>query len=117
MLDLSHMTGQESETGYRPPILMASAINGDGSAEVWGAVEDHKQHLDDTGLRQARRTHRIRTEVRAHLEQAMLRAADAAMNSPTGMEWLAQAERAEIAPTQATQHLLDVLLTPTETRS
>ncbi len=117
MLDLSHMTGQESTTGYRPPILMASAIEGKGSVEVWSAVEDHRRHLDDTGLRLARRTHRIRTEVRAHLEQAMLRAADAAMNAPTGLAWLAQAENADIAPTHATEHLLDVLLKPTEERS
>ncbi len=114
MLDLSHMTGQESDTGYRPPIVMASALNGDGNDEVWAAVDAHLAHLDETGSRQARRQHRIRTEVRARLEQAMARAADDAMNAPDGATWLGQAERAEIAPTQATQHLLHVLLQPTK---
>jgi len=110
MLDLSHVTGQESETGYRPPIVMAAAINGDGSADVWGAVTNHLGHLDETGLRSDRRAHRIRTEVRAHLEQALLRAADEAMDAEAGLRWLRQAERAEIAPTQATDRLLQAVL-------
>ena len=110
MLDLSHMTGQESETGYRPPIVMASALHGDGSADVWAAVEAHLAHLDDTGLRDGRRKHRMRTEVKARLEQAMSAAADQAMDSTVGAAWLDQAERAEIAPTRATNELLALLL-------
>jgi putative protein kinase ArgK-like GTPase of G3E family len=93
---------------------MASALHGDGSADVWGAVEAHLQHLNDQDLRTVRRRHRIRTEVRARLEQAMARAAEAAMNSPRGAEWLDQAERTEIAPTHATNQLLDVLLSKPE---
>jgi LAO/AO transport system kinase len=114
MLDLSHMTGQESETGYRPPIIMASALNGDGNADVWDAVEAHLTHLNESDLRASRRRHRIRTEIRARLEQAMARAAENAMNSPDGTEWLSQAERTEIAPTHATNRLLDVLLSDPE---
>lgn len=110
MLDLSHMTGQESATGYRPPILMASAITGEGSTEVWDAVDAHLVHLDDSGLRGERRRHRLRTEVTARLEQAMSVAADAAMDSGVGVNWLSQAERAEIAPTEAAKHLLEILL-------
>ncbi len=110
MLDLSRMTGQESETGYRPPIVMASALHGDGSADVWGAVEAHLAHLDDTGLRDGRRKHRMRTEVKARLEQAMSAAADQAMDSTVGAEWLDRAERADIAPTRATNELLALLL-------
>lgn len=110
MLDLSHMTGQESETGYRPPIVMASALNGEGNIDVWDAVIAHLGHLDTTGQRADRRRHRIRTEVRARIEQAMAVAAEAALDSPVGRNWLAQAERAEIAPTHATTHLLDILL-------
>ncbi len=110
MLDLSHMTGQESETGYRPPIVMASALHGDGSADVWDAVEAHLTHLDDTGLRDARRKHRMRTEVKARLEQAMSAAAEQALDSDTGAGWLSKAERAEVAPTRATNELLALLL-------
>lgn len=112
MLDLSHMTGQESVTGYRPPIVMASALHGDGKADVWDAVDAHLDHLDATGLRDARRKHRMRTEVKARLEQAMSAAAEQALDSETGTDWLGKAERAEIAPTRATNELLALLLKP-----
>lgn len=109
MLDLSHMTGQEAEDGYRPPIVMASALNGDGNAEVWDTVEMHRSHLIASGLQAARRQHRIRTEVRARLAQAMSAAAEAAMDN-AGAEQLRRAETAEISPNQATNELLTQLL-------
>lgn len=109
MLDLSHMTGQESDDGYRPPIVMASALNGDGNAEVWDTVEKHRTHLAASGLQAARRQHRIRTEVRARLAQAMSAAAEAAMDN-AGAEQLRRAEAAEISPNQATNELLTQLL-------
>ncbi len=112
MLDLSHVTGQESPTGYRPPIVMASALSGAGNAEVWGAVEKHLAHLDETGQRAARRRHRIRTEVRARLLQTLELAADAAMDTAAGADWLNRAEAAEISPNQAARELTDLLLDP-----
>ncbi|MGI9605791.1 MAG: methylmalonyl Co-A mutase-associated GTPase MeaB [Acidimicrobiales bacterium] len=111
MLDLSHMTGQESDTGYRPPIVMASALNGEGNAEVWAAVEKHLAHLDETGQRQSRRRHRVRTEVRARLTQTLIGAADAAIDTPVGAELVAKAEAAQISPTAAATELIDQLLT------
>lgn len=113
MLDLSHMTGQESATGYRPPIVMASAINGEGNDEVWGRIEKHLAHLDETGARNTRRRHRIRTEVRARLTQALGVAADATIDSPDGQEWLRQAQAAEISPNQAARELAHRLLDTT----
>ena len=110
MLDLSHMTGQESDTGYRPPIIMASALNGDGTAEVWDATAEHLAHLEQTGLRASRRNHRLRTEVRARLEYELDRAADAALESAEGIELLTKTEGAELAPNEAGIQLADVLL-------
>ena len=113
MLDLSHMTGQE-EVGYRPPIVMASALNGDGNAEVWAAVEKHLAHLDEADQRNTRRRHRVQTEVRARLTQALGRAAEAAMAGPDGADWLDRAQSGVVSPTQAARHLLDQLLTDPE---
>ena len=109
MLDLSHMTGQESEFGYRPPIVMASAINGDGNEEVWGTVVDHRSHLVETGQDVRRRRHRIRTEVRARLTQALSDAAEELMDT-RGQDELSKAEAAEISPNIATNELLKQLL-------
>jgi LAO/AO transport system kinase len=109
MLDLSHMTGQEAASGYRPPILMASALNGDGSDEVWSAVEKHRAHLEETGERITRRRNRVRAEVAARLAQAMSNAADVLLDGE-GAEQLERAEAAQISPNQATNELLSHLL-------
>ena len=109
MLDLSHMTGQESESGYRPPIVMASAINGDGNDEVWGTVVAHREHLAVTGQQKSRRQHRIRTEVRARLTQSLAEVAEQLMNGE-GADQLDEAEAAKISPNHATNELLAMLL-------
>ncbi|MFT7475162.1 MAG: LAO/AO transport system kinase [Verrucomicrobiales bacterium] len=109
MLDLSHMTGQEAASGYRPPILMTSALNGDGSNEVWSAVEKHRAHLEETGERITRRRNRVRAEVAARLAQAMSSAANVLLDGE-GAEQLERAEAAEISPNQATNELLSHLL-------
>ena len=110
MLDLSHLTGQESDTGYRPPIIMASALHGDGTADIWAAAVDHLAHLDTSGLRQSRRSHRLRTEIRARVEHRLAMAANALIDSPAGLDILAQTERSDLAPNDASVNLLDLLL-------
>lgn len=112
MLDLSHMTGQEDEDGYRPPIVMCSAIDGTGAADVWSAVEDHLTLLNETGRRQLRRRHRVKTEIRARMEQTLASRIDDAMNSDMGSDLLAMAEQTTLSPTAASAKLLDHLLGP-----
>ena len=111
MLDLSYVTGQVDETGYRPPIVMASALNGDGTGEVWDTVVAHLDHLDEHDLRSKRRQHRIRTEVRARLGQAMGAAGEAAMNRAEGAALLADAEVGKVSPNAATNQLLKMIVT------
>ena len=67
MLDLSHVSGQEDESGYRPPIVMTTATDGDGITEVWAAVQAHREHLDATGKLAARRAARLRYEVQSRV--------------------------------------------------
>ncbi len=114
MLDLSHMTGQESDTGYRPPIIMASALHGDGTADVWTAATAHLEHLDDTGLRAHRRNYRLRTEIRARVEHGLAIAADALMDSDIGLDLVSQTERSDVAPNDASTQLLALLLNQPE---
>ncbi|MEM9464438.1 MAG: methylmalonyl Co-A mutase-associated GTPase MeaB [Actinomycetota bacterium] len=67
MLDLSHVSGHEDESGYRPPILMTTATDGAGVAAMWDAIAAHRDHLDATGGLSGRRTQRFRYEVRNRL--------------------------------------------------
>ena len=110
MLDLSHLTGQESVTGYRPPIIMASALEGKGTSEVWDGAVAHLEHLAASGLRSERRSRRLRAEVAARLEHAMAEAAAAAMDAPDGVDLLARAQAGEIAPIDVSNHLRERLL-------
>ncbi len=112
MLDLSHMTGQEDEDGYRPPIVMSSALDGEGADMVWVAVEDHLRLLDETGRRAVRRRHRIRTEIRARMEQTLASRIADAMNSDMGNDLVAMVEQASLSPSSASAKLLDRLLGP-----
>lgn len=67
MLDLSHVSGHEDDTGYRPPILMTTATDGEGVAAMWDAVAAHREHLENTGGLGRRRTVRFRYEVESRL--------------------------------------------------
>ena len=83
MLVLSHVSGQEDPTGYRPPIIMATATTGDGIAETWTAITLHLQHLKNTGQLEARRQARIRYEVLSRIEQKLQIAAKNALTAET----------------------------------
>ena len=53
----------EDEDAWTPPVVMASALEGGGIDAIVAAVEQHRQHLDDTGGLDARRRARARLEV------------------------------------------------------
>jgi len=67
MLDLSHVSGHEDESGYRPPIIMTTATDGAGIDAMWAAVTDHRTHLQASGRLEHRRAARFRYEVRSRL--------------------------------------------------
>jgi len=73
MLDLSHVSGHEDGTGYRPPILMTTATDGSGIEAMWGAVTAHRAHLEATGALERCRAARFRYEVASRLTTRMER--------------------------------------------
>ncbi len=110
MLDLSHMTGQEDESGYRPPIIMASAIDGTGAPEVWEAIRAHREHLEATGGLASRRDGRLRMEVANRVEQLLTAASDTALQDESGEKLLTQATERTISPAEAARRLASDLL-------
>jgi LAO/AO transport system kinase len=106
MLDLSHLTGQDGPSGYRPPIVMASALEGTGAAEVWAAAAAHLVHLDASGLRAVRRRDRVRAEIKARMEQRLAAMTESVLSSPLGIDVLAEAEAGVVPPTRASAVLL-----------
>lgn len=110
MLDLSHLTGQEAADGYRPPILMTSALTGVGAPEVLAAAAAHLDHLDASGQRTSRRRARIRSEIQARMEQKLAALTEEMLASTEGAELLSKAEAGAIPPTEASAALLQRLL-------
>ena len=67
MLDLSHVSGHEDTSGYRPPIILTTATDGHGVEAMWDAVIAHRAHLESTNSLERRRANRFRHEVRSRL--------------------------------------------------
>jgi LAO/AO transport system kinase len=109
MLDLSHLTGQEAADGYRPPIVMSSAIDGTGAPDVLQAAAEHLAHLDSSGERSLRRHNRVKTEIQARMEQRLAAMTEKVLASEAGAEILDEAERGQLPPTRASNRLLDQL--------
>lgn len=79
MLDLSHMTGRESQDHPRAPILMSNARSGEGVDELSRALEQHLVQLSESGRRELRREERAWAETRACLIDQLTDAADRAI--------------------------------------
>jgi LAO/AO transport system kinase len=57
--DLERMLEMGGDRPWRPPVLPVIATIGDGVAEVWDAVQRHRHHVTDAGLRRPRRSARL----------------------------------------------------------
>ena len=112
MLDLSKVTGQAAEVGYRPPIVMASALEGTGSDEILTAIADHLEFLESSGRRLVRRQHRVRTEIRARMEQALAADVEAILRSSEGIDLIDDVDAGVATPTSVTWQLLAKLRSP-----
>ena len=110
MLDLSHVTGQEDGTGYRPPIVMASAIDGTAAPEAWKAAEAHQAHLQATSGLAGRRAGRLEMEVANRVEQRLAAASRSAMADDAGQALLAQATDRSVSPAEAANRLAEQIL-------
>lgn len=107
MLDLSHVTGQE-DVHYRPPILMANSLAGEGIPEVAAAIEAHRQYLNSSGLDELRRAKRARFELTAHLQQGFESALEAKLDS--NAELINNIAAGKVSPTAAVDQIARELI-------
>jgi len=61
--DLHHMIRMGSEQAWTPPVVTTSAVEGEGIAELWEAVDEHGQYLEATGALERGRRARLLREV------------------------------------------------------
>jgi LAO/AO transport system kinase len=79
--DLEHMLDLAPASAWRPPVCCTVATQGDGVDELVRAVEAHRDHLEASDARRARRAARDRSEVRARVEHELMALADARLES------------------------------------
>ena len=61
--DLQQMIRMGSGRSWTPPVVTTSAVEGEGIAELWEAVDEHRQHLETTGALERGRRSRLLREV------------------------------------------------------
>ena len=61
--DLRNMVRMGPRGEWEPPILKVSAVEGEGIAELWGAVERHRRHQEEGGRLEGKRRRRVVDEV------------------------------------------------------
>jgi LAO/AO transport system kinase len=86
VLDLSGTggagAGARDGEGWRPPVVAAVATAGEGTGDVWDAVEAHRAHLDTGGELQERRRRRAAEEITRVVAARLLEDARALTASP-----------------------------------
>jgi LAO/AO transport system kinase len=83
MLELAGVRGRGD---WEPPVIDAVATRGEGSAELWAAIGDHRDHVTRSGRLEEQRRLRLTDELRHLLaarlmEQALARSGGAAFDA------------------------------------
>jgi LAO/AO transport system kinase len=99
------------QAGWEPRVLTASALEGTGVADVWGAIEEFRATLGASGDLERRRAEQARDWMWSEVSESLLDA----LRRDTGVAALAQeleegVRRGELAPAAAARRLLDAFL-------
>jgi LAO/AO transport system kinase len=104
--DLDRMLDLTSPEGWRPPVLATTAATGDGVAELWSAIADHREHLTTTGELERRRAARVQDEL-VRIVAALLRERAEATGGPAFDELAAEVAARRVDPWSAAAKVLD----------
>ena len=108
--DLEFMLDLSLESGWRPPIVKTVASRGEGFEELWEAIGAHRAFLEADGRLAARRTRRIRDELRAIVVERLYEKAGTVCAGERFDELAAAVEAREIDPYAAAESLLSETL-------
>ena len=98
----------DRERAWRPPIVLTEALRGEGVAELWGKLEQHREHLAGGGLLDERRRQNLAGEVfalatsraKAHLQETVA-------DEPELRRLLDEVQARELDPLSAVREILD----------
>ena len=103
MLDLGH------RGGWRAPIVLTTAIEGEGIDELWTEIERHTAHLHNSGELTHRRCRRRRDEVADRIELELRDRVHQVVQNESGEAALHRVDRNELSPAAAAELLLSKL--------
>ena len=82
MLDLTRGHGGPGPgAAWRPPVVLTVGTTGEGAAELWQAVADHRHHLEVSGELLTRREARLREELALVVGQRLRARADSLLDA------------------------------------
>jgi LAO/AO transport system kinase len=98
----------DTDEGWRPPIVLTEAVEGEGIDDLWAQIEEHRRYLEENDLLAERRAKNLAGEVfavasaraKSHLEQAV--ADDAELR-----RLLDEVQRRELDPLSAVREILE----------
>jgi LAO/AO transport system kinase len=98
----------DTDEGWRPPIVLTEALQGEGIEELWEEIEHHRRYLEENQLLAERRAQHLAGEVfavasaraKSHLEQAVT-------DNPELQRLLGEVQRRELDPLTAVREILE----------
>ena len=105
MLDIGEQ--RYAQAGWKPPLLRASAVTGEGIAEILAAIEAHGAYLIESGGRRQRDETRLTREFEGLLQEELLARWRAGTEPERVAAVLARLKVREISPGGAVRELLD----------
>jgi len=110
MLDLGHVSGLEEKTGYRPPIIMANSLEGEGAEEILMAIDDHREYLANSGSFQIRQEQRTLMEIQNRLELLIGSVSQDALQSESGKLILSEVLDRSTSPSEAAKAIASSII-------
>ena len=106
--DVRSILALDHEQAWKPPIVLTEALRGEGVAELWDRLGDHRTHLEQDGLLDERRREHLAAEVfavssaraKTHLEHAV-------RDDPELARVLEAVQRRELDPLSAVSEILE----------
>ena len=106
--EVRSILGLDHGRDWNPPIVLTEAVRGEGVAELWAKIAEHRTHLESSGQLEERRRSNLAREVfsvasgraKQHLEHAV--ADDAELR-----RLLDEVQRRELDPLSAVREILD----------
>jgi len=98
----------DTERDWRPPIVLTEAVRGEGVEELWGEVEAHRAHLEETGTLAERRARNLAGEVFAVASaRAKTRLQAAVAGDDELRRLLGEVQRRELDPLTAVREIME----------